>query len=32
VHDYPVHTAVAAGAAGFLLGAGLRIRRARRAS
>ena len=32
VHDYPVHTAAAAGVAGFLLGAGLRIRRAKRAS
>jgi ElaB/YqjD/DUF883 family membrane-anchored ribosome-binding protein len=32
VHDYPVHTAAAAGIAGFLLGVGLRIRRAKRAS
>jgi len=32
VHDYPVHTAAAAGVVGFLLGAGLRIRRAKRAS
>jgi hypothetical protein len=31
VHEYPVHTAVAAGALGFLVGVGLRIRRARRA-
>lgn len=30
-HDYPVHVAVAAGAAGFLLGAGLRIWRSNRA-
>jgi ElaB/YqjD/DUF883 family membrane-anchored ribosome-binding protein len=32
VHDYPVHTAAAAGVVGFLVGAGLRIRRAKRAS
>jgi ElaB/YqjD/DUF883 family membrane-anchored ribosome-binding protein len=32
VHDYPVHTAAAAGVVGFLLGVGLRIRRAKRAS
>lgn len=31
VHDYPVHTAAAAGLVGFLVGAGLRIRRAKRA-
>lgn len=31
VHDYPVQVAVAAGVVGFLLGVGLRIRRARRA-
>jgi ElaB/YqjD/DUF883 family membrane-anchored ribosome-binding protein len=31
VHKYPVQTAVAVGAAGFLLGVGLRIRRAKRA-
>jgi hypothetical protein len=31
VREYPVHTAVAAGALGFLVGVGLRIRRARRA-
>jgi ElaB/YqjD/DUF883 family membrane-anchored ribosome-binding protein len=31
VRDYPVHVALAAGAAGFLIGVGLRIRRANRA-
>jgi ElaB/YqjD/DUF883 family membrane-anchored ribosome-binding protein len=31
VRDYPVETAVAAGVAGFLIGVGLRIRRAKRA-
>lgn len=31
VRDYPVHVALAAGAAGFLIGIGLRIRRANRA-
>jgi hypothetical protein len=30
-HDYPVHVALAAGAAGFLLGVGLRIWRSNRA-
>jgi ElaB/YqjD/DUF883 family membrane-anchored ribosome-binding protein len=31
VREYPVHTVLAAGAVGFLLGVGLRIRRTRRA-
>jgi ElaB/YqjD/DUF883 family membrane-anchored ribosome-binding protein len=31
VHKYPVETALAAGAVGFLIGVGLRIRRAKRA-
>jgi hypothetical protein len=30
-HDYPIHVALAAGAAGFLLGVGLRIWRSNRA-
>lgn len=31
-HDYPVHVALAAGAVGFLVGVGLRIRRSRHAN
>jgi hypothetical protein len=30
-HDYPIHVALAAGAIGFLIGVGLRVRRAKRA-
>lgn len=30
-HDYPIHVALVAGAIGFLIGVGLRVRRAKRA-